>query len=148
MDNQQFKAIDIHTHVNFAIFNEDKLQVVRRALEAGVGMINVGTQRSTSHAAVELAQGYERGVYAAVGLHPVHTFSTHHDTEELGGLGPEFTSRSETFDYQYYKKLASDSKVVAIGECGLDYFHLESADQRSEERRVGKECRSRWSPYH
>ena len=24
----------------------------------------------------------------------------------------------------------------------------ESADDRSEERRVGKECRSRWSPYH
>ena len=23
-----------------------------------------------------------------------------------------------------------------------------SDEQRSEERRVGKECRSRWSPYH
>ena len=23
-----------------------------------------------------------------------------------------------------------------------------SAEARSEERRVGKECRSRWSPYH
>ena len=23
-----------------------------------------------------------------------------------------------------------------------------AADPRSEERRVGKECRSRWSPYH
>src|SRR5260370_26950615 len=30
-----------------------------------------------------------------------------------------------------------DSEKCAIG-CG----------QRSEERRVGKECRSRWSPYH
>ena len=25
---------------------------------------------------------------------------------------------------------------------------LEGDDDRSEERRVGKECRSRWSPYH
>ena len=25
---------------------------------------------------------------------------------------------------------------------------LEAARARSEERRVGKECRSRWSPYH
>src|SRR3989442_15694918 len=25
---------------------------------------------------------------------------------------------------------------------------LHSQDERSEERRVGKECRSRWSPYH
>src|SRR2546426_6681186 len=26
--------------------------------------------------------------------------------------------------------------------------HLRGREQRSEERRVGKECRSRWSPYH
>ena len=25
---------------------------------------------------------------------------------------------------------------------------LSEARERSEERRVGKECRSRWSPYH
>ena len=25
---------------------------------------------------------------------------------------------------------------------------LKQSEQRSEERRVGKECRSRWSPYH
>ena len=28
-----------------------------------------------------------------------------------------------------------------------DFFEAAS-DDRSEERRVGKECRSRWSPYH
>ena len=27
-------------------------------------------------------------------------------------------------------------------------IRMEDADMRSEERRVGKECRSRWSPYH
>ena len=26
--------------------------------------------------------------------------------------------------------------------------YLEKGTMRSEERRVGKECRSRWSPYH
>ena len=33
---------------------------------------------------------------------------------------------------------------------GLRLAYLSDADgkQRSEERRVGKECRSRWSPYH
>src|SRR2546422_8975168 len=31
----------------------------------------------------------------------------------------------------------------------LNYFAgLRFIEQRSEERRVGKECRSRWSPYH
>ena len=30
----------------------------------------------------------------------------------------------------------------------FDSNELEAATSRSEERRVGKECRSRWSPYH
>src|SRR3712207_6376873 len=30
----------------------------------------------------------------------------------------------------------------------LDRFEREAPEVRSEERRVGKECRSRWSPYH
>src|SRR2546426_11704505 len=30
----------------------------------------------------------------------------------------------------------------------LKHLHDWSFDERSEERRVGKECRSRWSPYH
>ena len=126
--HQEFMAIDVHTHVNFAAFNEDKLEVIARAHEAGVAMINVGTERSTSHAAVELATNYGRGVYAAIGLHPIHTFSAHHDTDELGGPpAGGFTSRQEEFDYPYYQKLAADPKVVAIGECGLDYFHLDGA---------------------
>ena len=34
---------------------------------------------------------------------------------------------------------------AALGECALE---LRATGSRSEERRVGKECRSRWSPYH
>ena len=30
----------------------------------------------------------------------------------------------------------------------LDLIHRKKHARRSEERRVGKECRSRWSPYH
>ena len=33
-------------------------------------------------------------------------------------------------------------EVLATNGCEI------SCDNRSEERRVGKECRSRWSPYH
>ena len=29
-----------------------------------------------------------------------------------------------------------------------DYMYADLTGERSEERRVGKECRSRWSPYH
>ena len=33
-------------------------------------------------------------------------------------------------------------------QMGISDEELDQISNRSEERRVGKECRSRWSPYH
>ena len=125
-----FSFVDVHTHVNLAAFKEDQDEVTKRALKAGVAHINVGTQRDTSEAAVVLAERYEEGVYATIGLHPVHTSKSFHDSQELetgsGVNAKEFTSRDEQFDYNFYKALALNEKVVAIGECGLDYYRLEA----------------------
>ncbi len=118
------KYIDIHSHVNFKAFDEDRDTVMSRALDSGTWVINVGTQLDTSKKAVEIANQYKEGVYAIVGLHPVHTHISFHDAQEIDSQdGKGFTSRGENFNYIYYKKLALDSKVVAIGECGLDYYH-------------------------
>lgn len=117
----QANFFDIHTHLNTAAFDADREEVIQRTLEAGIFCINVGTQKDTSKSAVEIAQKYD-GMYATVGLHPIHTSASFHDKQELGDFGKAFTSRGEVFDYEYYKELASDPKVVAIGECGLDYF--------------------------
>jgi len=85
-------------------------------------VINVGTQVDTSKKAVEIANQYKKGVYAIIGLHPIHTGASYHDEKELGEGGKEFTSRGEIFDKESYRKLLADPKVVAIGECGLDYY--------------------------
>ena len=124
--------IDIHSHLNFAAFDLDREEVLSRALDGGVYSIQVGTQKDTSRSAVELARKYEKGVYAIVGVHPIHTGKSFHDKKELGEEGGEFTSRGEVFDYEYYKELASDRKVIGIGECGLDYYRLEGADQEKQ----------------
>src|SRR3989338_2126628 len=116
------RLIDIHTHAQFAAFEKDRDIVIQRALEAEIWMINVGTQKDTSTYSRELAHKYE-GVFATVGLHPIHTEKSFHDEQELGGAG-NFTSRGEDFDYDFYKSLDQDPKVVAIGECGLDYYRL------------------------
>jgi TatD DNase family protein len=118
------KYIDIHTHVNFKAFDEDRDAVIARALESGTWMINVGTQVNTSRSAIELAHKYNEGVYAIIGLHPIHTGASFHDKQELGEEGGEFTSRGESFDKNIYREFLKDPKVVAIGECGLDYYHL------------------------
>ncbi|OHA20532.1 MAG: hypothetical protein A2849_00660 [Candidatus Taylorbacteria bacterium RIFCSPHIGHO2_01_FULL_51_15] len=121
-----FRYIDIHSHVNFTAFDADREEVLKRALDAGVAVINVGTQQLTSRRAIELAEQYEKGVYAIVGLHPVHTSKSFHDEKELGEGGKEFTSRSEAFEVTHYRDLAEHPKVVGIGECGLDYYRIES----------------------
>lgn len=126
---------DAHTHAQFAAFSEDWRSVIDRALGAGVRLINVGTQRDTSRRAVEIARQYPSGVYAAVGLHPVHTEKSYHDAKELGDTAAArgFTSRGEEFDDGYYRALAQNEKVVAIGECGLDYFRIKNNELGIEE---------------
>lgn len=129
------RFIDAHTHIQFSAYDApgDRDAVLLRAKEAGVCMINVGTQRDTSAKAVTLAEAHAAdGVYAAVGLHPIHTGRSYHDENELGGgdAAKAFTSRGEKFDYDYYKKLALHPRTVAIGECGLDYFRFSDDEPR------------------
>lgn len=130
----QPKYIDIHSHLNFKAFDEDRDEVIKRALDNDTWIINVGTQIDTSRKAVEIANQYEEGVYAIVGLHPIHTGASYHDEEELGTGGKEFTSRGEVFDKNAYRELLKDPKVVAIGECGLDYYRCdtESIEKQKE----------------
>ncbi|KKP77720.1 MAG: Hydrolase, TatD family [Candidatus Nomurabacteria bacterium GW2011_GWC2_35_35] len=88
----------------------------------------------TSKKAVEIAHQYKEGVYAIIGLHPIHTDISYHNEEELGETGKEFTSRGEIFDKNVYLELLKDPKVLAIGECGLDYFHMEAGSIEKQKK--------------
>lgn len=117
-----YRYVDIHAHVNINAFKDDWQDVIERTRAAGVAHINVGTQYDTSTRTVEIAEQYEDGVYSVVGLHPIHTSASYHDSQELGEESQGFTSRGEAFDAEKYRTLLASDKVVAIGECGLDYF--------------------------
>jgi TatD DNase family protein len=112
--------IDTHCHLNFRAFKDDTNEVVARAKLAGVNsIINVGSQYETSERAVKLAQEND-SLYAAIGLHPIHLFEQEVDEEEI-----HFKTKAEIFNPARYKKLFEDNKkVVAVGECGLDYYHF------------------------
>lgn len=97
-----------------------------RAKDAGVGMNIVGTQYDTSSAAVALAERYDN-VWATIGLHPIHTSKSYHDEKELGEGGKEFTSRGEAFESAKYEALGRSPRVIAVGECGLDYFRVDES---------------------
>lgn len=111
--------IDTHAHLNFAAYKEDIDEVADRIVQEGMKVINVGSQMSTSERAIELAEKYPNNMYAAVGLHPIHLFSSEVDESEI-----PFISRQEDFSTENYLKLTENPKVVAIGEMGIDYFHV------------------------
>ncbi len=123
--------IDTHAHLNFNVFKDDTDQVIKRALKNNIWMINVGSQYTTSKRSIEITNNYPEGVYAAVGLHPIHLetglVKVKNDKEEV-----KIKSREEEFDYKKYKKLAENQKVVAIGEIGLDYYWKPKTTKKKE----------------
>ncbi|OGG57980.1 hypothetical protein A2853_03100 [Candidatus Kaiserbacteria bacterium RIFCSPHIGHO2_01_FULL_55_17] len=137
------KYFDAHTHVNFAAYDADREETIQRAKEAGVAMNVVGTQLDTSASAVALADKYEH-VYATIGLHPIHTSKSYHDEKELGpsfakategkGEAEGFTSRGEQFDMAAYEQLGRSPRVIAIGECGLDYYRCDESTKELQKK--------------
>jgi TatD DNase family protein len=120
--------IDIHSHLNLSPLLENKDQIINTLRENGVGTITVGTDYATSKLAVEMALENPDILWATVGMHP--------NDLPTGQAG----NKDETFDYEKYLELAKNEKVVAIGECGLDYFRLEvESDRLQEEKQRQKE---------
>ena len=132
------KYIDIHSHTNFKVYDEDRDAVISRALENDTWMINIGTQYDTSNKAVEIADKYNEGVYAIIGLHPIHTGASFHDESELGIEGKEFTSRGEEFDKDIYRdessiekqKTAFIAQIELANELGLSLMlHIRNNEE-------------------
>ncbi len=108
--------VDAHCHLNFHAFDSDYDEVAKRAFDAGVRIIvNTGTSIPSSRRAIELAHKYD-DMYAIVGIHPHHADKA--DVKFEGELQKDW--------FENLKKIARDSKVIGIGETGLDYHYYES----------------------
>ncbi|MEF3692080.1 MAG: TatD family hydrolase [Candidatus Moraniibacteriota bacterium] len=126
--------IDSHAHVNFNAYQEDGDEVIKKCLDNDVWVVNVGSEFKTSQRAVEYANRYNEGVYAIVGLHPIHVLVK--DRDEGADVNNEDIKYREEFNYQKYFELAKDKKVVAIGEVGLDYHHFDEGLTESEKEKI------------
>jgi len=101
--------IDTHCHLDIEAFDADRDAVLARALESGVSrVINPAVDLESGAAVLRLTEKYP-GVLAAVGIHPNST--AHFDLDNL---------------QQIEGQARSSSKVVAIGEIGLDYHWEDS----------------------
>src|SRR3989338_1326442 len=127
--------IDTHAHLNFNAYKDDGHEVIRRALDKNIWLINVGSQNTTSTRAVKIANQYEKGIYAAIGLHPIHLSETEVDEEEI-----KFQSREEKFtENKYQELLDNNKKIVAVGEIGLDYFNIPKSTTMDEVKKIQKQ---------
>ncbi|XOB42679.1 MAG: TatD family hydrolase [Candidatus Nealsonbacteria bacterium] len=121
--------IDTHAHLNFSAFNKDRDKVIKNCLDNNVWVVNVGTNLKTSKEVVELAKKYEKGIYAAIGLHPINLET---GLVKIKADVNERKSIEKDFDYGKYKDLAESKKVVAIGEIGLDYYWKPKTKKKKE----------------
>lgn len=101
---------DIHTHLYWNSYDRDRDAVIARAHAVGIDrMFAIGCTVEESRQCVALAEKYPE-IYASVGIHP-HEFRTLDDVKNLDA------------DIEALRQLANQSKkIVAIGECGLDYY--------------------------
>ena len=109
------RYIDAHCHIQFEQYDEDREELVEEMRREGIAAIVVGCDYASSQKAVALAEKHEH-LFAAVGIHPT-------DTDEL-------------FDKDTFRVLAKHPKVVAIGECGLDFFRSGAVDAQEKKRQI------------
>jgi TatD DNase family protein len=114
----EISYFDAHSHLHGKEYDTDRIEVLARMKESGVETIVVGTDKEESKKAVEFAEKTE-GVWATIGQHPVDRLD-------------------EVFDVDFYRELGKSKKVVAIGECGLDYFRTPVEKLAEEKERQKK----------
>lgn len=111
----QFEFFDSHSHINSPVFDEYRQDIIKRMEEKSIGTICVGVDKETSKQVIDIAK-LNKNIFACIGQHPVDSL--------------------EDFDYDFYREIAKEKKVVAIGECGLDYFRVVDHQEKSRQKEI------------
>jgi len=109
-----FMVVDSHCHPQFPQYDKDREEMIKRNLNKEVFMVCVGTDLEMSKKAIELSKKYE-GIWPTVGFHPADV--------------------SENIDVSEFAELVSE-KVVAIGEIGLDYYHVKDENKQEIQKKI------------
>ena len=95
---------------------DDIIQVIKRAKDVGVvSMIVTGVDVNSSKDALKLAQTY--GLYCTAGVHPTHA-------NEWVNSHKSMLEYLQEIYVLIGSSSGSNSRIVAVGECGLDYDRL------------------------
>ncbi len=114
--SQHYALFDLHSHIHDTQYDVDRDELIKEMKEYGVGSITVGTDLATSKQAVSLAQAHEN-IYATIGLHPADNVTEEFNKEAFTTL------------------LLENTKIVAIGECGLDYHYIDNFFEKDKKEK-------------
>ena len=96
-----YKYFDTHAHLQMKDYDEDREELIKNLQAENIGVVVVGVDKETSFEAVVLAEKYEN-VFATIGYHPQDS--------------------QEEFRGEDLSELIKNPKVVAVGECGLEFL--------------------------
>lgn len=107
--------IDIHCHLDFPDYGNEIREVLNRMKEKEVGAITIGCDLESSKRAVKIADENDK-IWACIGVHPAD-------------------NHLEIWNEKEFESLVQNPKVVAIGECGLDFFRTKPEELEAEKER-------------
>ncbi|MDO9045501.1 MAG: TatD family hydrolase [Methanobacteriaceae archaeon] len=112
--------IDTHCHVDFKDFNKDRAEIIKRAQKNLTCIVNSGVTLEGNRRVLELSEEYKKFVFPSLGFHPVN--SSKSDQYAVEAVIEEL---HENID-----------KAVAIGEVGMDYYHVKDSEGRNRQEKI------------
>jgi len=110
--------VDVHAHLDDEAFDTDRQEMIKKIEEAGIIVVNAGSDMASSRFSVKLAEEFDF-IYACVGIHP----------HEAKKVEKDYLTELE--------ELAKSPKVIAIGEIGLDYYY--GSSEKDAQKKVFRE---------
>ncbi|MDD5084075.1 MAG: TatD family hydrolase [Candidatus Moranbacteria bacterium] len=120
--------LDIHTHLYMPQYDDDRKEVIKRAFDVGLSMMVVVSTSPEEHKQALAVTEMDVRIFSSVGLHPHYFCKQVAITDNQNPIIDD--NRQVTVDenqlredVEELRKLAKNNpKIIAIGECGLDYF--------------------------
>lgn len=122
------QLIDTHAHICFDSYDEDREEMMQRAYDAGViKLVHPCCELAEFGSLEELTRKYngdnQIDLYMSVGVHPCYIEKWNENSSDL-------------MDDLLKGSLESGSKIKAVGETGLDYFHCKEAEEQEKQREI------------
>ncbi|MBI5680634.1 MAG: TatD family hydrolase [Methanobacterium sp.] len=114
--------IDTHCHVDFKDFNKDREEVIKRAKKNLSAIINSGATLGGNRRVLKLVEEYKGFIHGTLGFHPVDASKADNSI-----IDEAFKEIHENID-----------KVVAVGETGLDFYHIDDNESRKRQIKMFK----------